>query len=128
MPPRRRQDRMGDVGPTTSAIELKGDQLGELGRDVCHRRFCSAQAASRAEQGTDIAESFIRRVVHDGDEQVAREECRKLFVGYALSSEAARHRQALVLGCWTGSQKTTKSPKSLKTKGFLEIRRFISES
>ena len=30
---------------------LKRDQLGELGRDVCHRLFCSAQAASRAEQG-----------------------------------------------------------------------------
>ena len=49
------------------AIELKGDQLGELGRDVFHRLFCSAQAASRAEQGADFAESFIRRVVHDGN-------------------------------------------------------------
>ena len=29
----------------------RGDQLGDLGRDVCHRRLCSAQAASRAEQG-----------------------------------------------------------------------------
>src|SRR5260370_12129438 len=25
------------VGPTTPATELKRDQLGELGRDVCHR-------------------------------------------------------------------------------------------
>ena len=40
--------------------ELEGYQLGELGRDVCYWLFCSAQAASRAEQGTDFAESFIR--------------------------------------------------------------------
>jgi hypothetical protein len=51
---------------------LDGDQLSELGRDVCHRRFCSAKAASRAEQGADLAESFIRSVVHDGNEQVTR--------------------------------------------------------
>lgn len=25
--------------------KLEGDQLRELGRDVCHRLFCSAQAA-----------------------------------------------------------------------------------
>jgi hypothetical protein len=68
----RRPDRLSDVGPATPAIELQGDQLGELGRDVCHRIFCSTQAASRAEQGTDFAESFIRRVVHDGNEQVTR--------------------------------------------------------
>ena len=41
-----------DVGPATPAIELEGDQLGELGRDVCHRLFCGAQAASRNEQVT----------------------------------------------------------------------------
>ncbi len=51
---------------------LDGDQLGELGRDVCHRIFCSTQAASRAEQRTDFAESFVRRAMHDGDEQVTR--------------------------------------------------------
>ena len=53
-------------------VDLEGDQLGELGRDVCHRLFCSAQAASRGEQGADFAESFIRRVVHDGNELVTR--------------------------------------------------------
>lgn len=56
----------------SAAAELEGDQLGELGRDVCHWRFCGVQAASRAEQGADFAESFIRRVVHDGNEQVTR--------------------------------------------------------
>lgn len=54
------------------AIKLEGNQLGELGRDVCHRLFCSAKAASRAEQRADLAESFIRRVMHDGNEQVTR--------------------------------------------------------
>ena len=38
-------DRLCDVGPTP-AIELDGDQLGELGRDVGHRHFCSVQAVS----------------------------------------------------------------------------------
>lgn len=51
---------------------LEADQLGELGRDDCHRLLCSAQAASRAEQGADFAESFICGVVHDGNEQVTR--------------------------------------------------------
>ena len=59
-------------GPIIPAIELEGDQLGELGRDVCHRIFCSTQAASRGEQGADFAESFVRRAMHDGDEQVTR--------------------------------------------------------
>ena len=68
VPPRRRPDHLCDVGPATPAIELEGDQLGDLGRDVCHRRFCSAQAASRAEQGANFAKSFIRRVLHDGNE------------------------------------------------------------
>ena len=45
----RGSDRLCDVGPATPVIELESDQLGELGRDVCHRLFCSAQAASRAE-------------------------------------------------------------------------------
>ena len=57
------------AGPPAQ-LELGGDQLGELGRDLCHRIFCSTQAASRAEQGTDFAESFVCRVVHDGNEQV----------------------------------------------------------
>jgi hypothetical protein len=70
-----------DVGLATPAIQLDdGNQLGELGRDVCHRLIFSAQAASRAEQRADIAESFIRRVVQDGNEPFTREECRKLFL------------------------------------------------
>lgn len=36
-------------GEPVWAIKLGGNQLGELGRDICHRIFCSAQAASRAE-------------------------------------------------------------------------------
>src|SRR5450759_1248891 len=73
--------------------KLEGDQLRELGRDGCHRLFCSAQAPSRAEQGTDFAESFIRRVVHDGNEQITRQECRKLLVGDAFCCEAAQQRR-----------------------------------
>jgi hypothetical protein len=65
-------NRLCDVRPATPAMELRGDQLGELGRDVCHRLFCSAQTASRAEQGADFAESFVRRAVHDWNEQVTR--------------------------------------------------------
>jgi hypothetical protein len=64
------------VGPAIPGIELWGDQLGELGRDVCQRVFCSTQAASRAEQGADFAERFVGRVVHNGDELVTRKECR----------------------------------------------------
>ena len=51
---------------------LRGNQLSELGRDICHRIICSVQAASRTEQRADIAESFIRRAMHDGNEQVTR--------------------------------------------------------
>ena len=53
--------------PATPAIELEGDQLGQLGRDDCHRIFLSIQAVSRGKQGTDFAESFVRRAVHNGD-------------------------------------------------------------
>jgi hypothetical protein len=56
---RCRRGSLKEVGPTTPAIKLEGDQLGELGRDVCHRIFCSTQAASRAEQGADFAESLV---------------------------------------------------------------------
>jgi len=59
-------------GRPLSRQELGGDQLDELGRDVCHRVFSSTQVASRAEQGADIAESFVCRAVHDGDEEVTR--------------------------------------------------------
>lgn len=72
VPPRRRPDRLCDVGPATPAIELDGDQLGELGRDVGHRIFCGTQAGSRAEQRADFAESFVRRLVHNRDELVTR--------------------------------------------------------
>ncbi len=67
-----------------AAIELHGDQLGELGGDVCHRIFCSTEAGSQAEQRADFAESFVRRLVHNGDELVTRQKCGKLFVGDAL--------------------------------------------
>jgi hypothetical protein len=71
------------------AVTLKGDQLGELGRDVRHRLFYRAQAASRGEQGADFAEIFKRRVVHDWNQPLTREECRKFFVGDAFCWEAA---------------------------------------
>jgi hypothetical protein len=54
------------------ALQLDGDQLGELGRDVGHRHFCSVQAVSRGEHGADFAERFVRRVMHDGNELVTR--------------------------------------------------------
>ncbi len=75
------------------AIELEGDQLGELGRDVCHRLFCGAQAAPRGEHGANFAESFIRRLVHNGNETLTREECRKFFVGDAFFWEAEQQRR-----------------------------------
>ncbi len=53
-------------------LQLDGDQLGELGRDVGHRHFCSVQAVSRGEHGADFAESYVRRVMHDGNELVTR--------------------------------------------------------
>lgn len=59
-------------GEPVWAIELDGNQLGELGRDICHRTLCCVQATSRAEQRADFTESFIRRAVHDGNEQVTR--------------------------------------------------------
>src|SRR5436190_3617771 len=37
---------------------LEGDQFGELARDICHRIFCSVQAASRAQQRAHFAESL----------------------------------------------------------------------
>lgn len=50
------------VGPAHAGNGAReSDQLGELGRNVCHRPFCSAQAASGGE-----------RVVHDGNCSRAR--------------------------------------------------------
>jgi hypothetical protein len=63
-----------------------------LAGDVCHRLFCGAQATSRGEQGANFAESFIRRLVHNGNETLTREECRKFFVGDAFCWEAAQQR------------------------------------
>jgi|GEM_PF-1729169 len=54
---------------------LDGDQLGELGRDVCHRIPCRTQVASRAEQRADFTEGFIRRIVHNRNKLVSRELC-----------------------------------------------------
>lgn len=53
----------------------------------------STEAGSRAEQGADFAESFVRRLVHNGDELVTRQKCGKLFVGYALCLETAQQRR-----------------------------------
>src|SRR5579863_5098717 len=68
---------------------LNCNQLSELGRDICHRIFCGAQAASRAEKGTDFTERFIRRLMHNGNEPVTRQKRRKFFVGDALCWETA---------------------------------------
>ncbi len=51
---------------------LEGNQLGEFGRDICHRIFCCVQTTSGAEQGADFTESFKRRTVNDGNKQIPR--------------------------------------------------------
>jgi hypothetical protein len=61
-----------DVAPATSEMELRGDQLGVLGCDLCHWLFSSIQTVSRSEQGTDFAESFIRRALKDWNEHATR--------------------------------------------------------
>lgn len=78
---------------TVSAIELDGYQFGQLGRDVCHWFFRSTQAAPRSQQGANVTESLIRRVVHDGNEPLTLQECRKFFVGDAFCWEAAQKRR-----------------------------------
>src|SRR5438105_8713209 len=42
---------------------LEGDQFGELARDICHRIFCSVQAASRAEQSRGLTSRRASYVV-----------------------------------------------------------------
>jgi hypothetical protein len=37
----------------TPQLSLDGYQLGQLGRNVCHRLFCGTQASSRGEHGTN---------------------------------------------------------------------------
>ena len=56
------------------ALELDGDQLSELGCDVRHRLFRSVEAGSRGEHRADFPESFIRRLMHDGNETGTSEE------------------------------------------------------
>ena len=53
--------------------ELQGNQFGKFGRDIRHRIFCSTQTTSRPEQWADFTESFVRRVVHDGNQHVTSE-------------------------------------------------------
>jgi len=72
--------------------ELHGHQLGELRGDVCHRIFCSTEAGSRAEQGADFPESFVRRLVHNGDWSCART-ARSLVWQLRTSSSTARPSQ-----------------------------------
>jgi len=62
------------VALATAAIEPDMvTSSGELGRDVSHQILCSTQAASRAEQRADIAESFISRAVHDSNKPFTSE-------------------------------------------------------
>jgi hypothetical protein len=60
---------------------LEGDQFGELARDICHRIFCSVQAASRAEQRADFAESFTGINVRGDGETVAGSSARAADAG-----------------------------------------------
>jgi bisphosphoglycerate-dependent phosphoglycerate mutase len=46
---------------------LDGDQLSELGRDLSHRIFSGAQAASRGEHWADFAESVVCCAMHNGN-------------------------------------------------------------
>lgn len=69
---RSARDDVCRMRPGHPAIELEGDQFGELGRDVGHRHFCGLQAVSRGEHGADIAERSVRCVMHDGNELVSR--------------------------------------------------------
>jgi hypothetical protein len=68
------------VRPCEQQVVLDGDHLGDLGGDDCHRILGSVQPVSGAEQGTDGPKFVIGRLVHDGDQQVASQECRKLLV------------------------------------------------
>ncbi|APG16946.1 hypothetical protein A3780_04975 [Kosakonia radicincitans] len=51
--------------------KLNSDQLCNFCCNNCQCIFSRVEAASGCKQGTDITESFIRRVMHDGNELVA---------------------------------------------------------
>jgi hypothetical protein len=104
-------DILGGLGRTRTCNQtIMSGGLGKLRCDDRHRLFSGAQAASRSEQRANVAESFIRRLVHNGNETLTGEERRKFFVGDAFFWEALqqcgghqhdpdpRVRQALVDG------------------------------
>src|SRR6267378_1758403 len=59
------------------------------------RRDDSCLERNRAPRGPQrmLTESFIRRLVHNGNETLTREECRKFFVGDAFFWEAEQQRR-----------------------------------
>ena len=63
------RDRL--VALRRSTVGVKRDKLPHLHRDLFHCVLARAQAAAGREQGTDIAQLLIGRVMHDGDQQVA---------------------------------------------------------
>jgi hypothetical protein len=64
---RRRFDLWRRRAHRLAHADLQGDHLGELGRDFCHRIFCSIQASSRGEQRADFTEGFVSRAVNNGN-------------------------------------------------------------
>jgi hypothetical protein len=48
-------------------LVIKGDQLGDLGSNDSHRIFRRVQPVSGAEQGADLPDLFVGRLVHDRD-------------------------------------------------------------
>ncbi len=69
----RRCERCGQV-------VLNGDQLGDLGGNVCDRIIRRVQPISGGKQRADLPELVVGRLVHDRDQQVACKELRELFV------------------------------------------------
>ena len=59
---------------------LEVNQLGDLGCNHCQRLFRRVQPVSRTEQGADLPDLVVGRSVHNGDQLVACQESRELFV------------------------------------------------
>ncbi len=77
----------------TPITELRGDQFGELDRDVWHRILSRTQAASGGEHRTDFPKSLVRRAMHNGYEPVSCQKYRQLFVGDTLTLQTKQQRR-----------------------------------
>lgn len=54
--------------PSVRSAVLRGDQFGDLRRDLRHRLFASVQPGSRGEQEADLLKLFIGRSMNNRDE------------------------------------------------------------